>query len=404
MASRTPVPRGTSRCSPAARCSACRWCSPGWAASTRPRPRAQECCDIAERTGYPLELGLPLAALTQIAVARGEYDQAEQHAHRALLLQRLSGYHWAAGLYLPALASAHVARGQFDAARDALATWSETADVLAQVSVDLFVRWVTACERRLAVQGAPLPGLPREPLVGGDAWVALAVELAQREGATGDLHAAHDLLVEIEARGGVLITGCTTLAARSLGVAQDLLGDEDAAVATLTRAIGIAERLRAAPELARAQTDLAVIHLRRHETRRALQLLDAATATFRRLGMEPEAARAALLAGTGTTEPPPPDTAEEPATSIILFTDVVESTRLTEELGAAHYRNRARAVERAVTGAIMANGGTVVTGISLGDGFIGLFPTVGQALDAATALHRRGRHHRPAPPRRGAPG
>lgn len=345
--------------------------------------RALECCEIADHVGYPLELGLPLAALTQLAVARGEFDQAEQHAHRALLLQRLSGYHWAAGLYLPALTCAHVARGQFEGARDALATWAETADDLEQASVDLFSRWVSACERRLVVQGAPLPGLPAEPLVGGDAWAALAVELAQREGATGDLQAAHDLLIEIERRGGVLISGFVTLVARSLGVAQDLLGDEDAAIATLTRAIGIAERLDAAPERARAQTDLAVIHLRRGEQRVALRLLDEAVATFRRLDMEPEAARAAQLSGAGTVEPTEIDLVEEHATSVILFTDVVDSTRLTEELGAAHYRTRARLVERAVTGAIMANGGTVVSGISLGDGFIGLFPTVGQAIDAA---------------------
>ena len=151
--------------------------------------RALECCDIADRTQYPLELGLPLAALTQLAVARGEYDQAEQYAHRALLLQRLSGYHWAAGLFLPPLACAYVARGQYDQARAALATWAETADALEQASVDLFSRWVTACERHLAVVGAPLPGLPMQPMVGGDAWAVLAVELAQREGATGDLRA-----------------------------------------------------------------------------------------------------------------------------------------------------------------------------------------------------------------------
>ncbi|MDQ1429653.1 MAG: hypothetical protein QOF40_255, partial [Actinomycetota bacterium] len=327
--------------------------------------RAWECCEIADRVGYPLELGLPLAALTQIAVARGEFDEAEQYAHRALLLQRLSGYHWAAGLYLPALACAHVARGQFDGAREALATWAETADDLEQASVDLFSRWVTACERRLAVQGAPLPGLPRDPLVGGDAWAALAVELAQREGATGDLRAAHDLLVKIEERGGVLISGFVSVVARSLGVAQDLLGDEEAAIATLTRAIGIAERLRAVPERARAQTDLAVIHLRRNENRRALQLLDEAAATFRGLGMEPERMRAVQLSGAGTLDDPDLDPVEEHASSIILFTDIVDSTRLTEELGAAHYRARAKVVERAITGAIMANGGTVVTGISL---------------------------------------
>ena len=97
------------------------------------------------------------------------------------------GYHWAAGLFLPPSRARTSARGQFEQAREALATWSETADALEQASVDLFSRWVTACERRLAVLGAPLPGLPLHPMVGGDAWAVLAVELAQREGASGDL-------------------------------------------------------------------------------------------------------------------------------------------------------------------------------------------------------------------------
>ena len=344
-------------------------------------PRALECIDIADRTQYPLELGLPLAALTQIAVARGEYDRAEQYAHRALLLQRLSGYHWAAGLYLPPLVCAHVARGQFEQARNALDTWRETADELEAASVDLFLRWVTACERHLAVLGAPLPGIPAQPMVGGDTWAALAVELAQREGASGDLHAAHDQLAEIERRGGVLITGTATLAARHLGVAKDLLGDESGAIATLERACSVAESLGAAPELARTQTELAVIRLRRGEQREAFALLDAAAATFRRLDLESDAARTQQLSGAA------PERAVDPiapnATSIILFTDIVDSTRLTEELGAAHYRSRARLAERAITGAIVANGGTLVTGISLGDGFIGLFNTVPQAIDAA---------------------
>jgi class 3 adenylate cyclase len=220
-------------------------------------------------------------------------------------------------------------------------------------------------------------------MVGGDAWAVLAVELAQREGATGDLRAAHDLLVELEALGGVLIGGTASLAARHLGVAQDLLGDEDGAIATLTRAIDLATRLDAAPELARARTDLAVIRLRRGERREGFALLDTAVATFRALDLEADAARAAQLSGTA------PERAVEPiapnATSIILFTDVVDSTRLTEELGAAHYRARARQAERAITAAMTAHGGTIVTGISLGDGFIGLFPTVAQAVDAARA-------------------
>jgi len=344
--------------------------------------RALECCDIAERTQYPLELGLPLAALTQIAVARGDFDQAEQYAHRALLLQRLSGYHWAAGLFLPVLAGAHAARGQFEQAREALATWSETADELEQATIDLFSRWVTACERRLTVLGAPLPGLPREPLVGGDAWAVLAVELAQREGATGDLHEARDLLAEAERRGGVLVGGTASLVARHLGVVQDLLGEEADAIATLQRAITLAHELRAVPELARAQADLATIHLRRGERGDGFALLDEAVATFRRLGLEYDVARSEQLSGTAPEREPIGPIAPN-AGAIILFTDVVDSTRLTEELGAGPYRARARLVERAITGAIVSNGGTVVTGISLGDGFIGLFPTVAQALDAA---------------------
>ncbi len=238
-------------------------------------------------------------------------------------------------------------------------------------------------------------------MIGGDAWAVLAVELAQREGASGDLRAAHDLLEAAEALGGVLIGGTATLVARHLGVAKDLLGDEDGAVATLERAIVLAESLGAAPELARARTDLAVIRLRRGEQRAAFALVDAAITTFHDLDLEADAERAAQLSGTAperAVEPIAPDT-----TSIILFTDIVDSTRLTEELGAAHYRARARQAERAITGAITANGGTIVTGISLGDGFIGLFTTATQAVDAArrctadvpaTGLHLHvGVHH-----------
>ena len=93
-------------------------------------------------------------------------------------------------------------------------------------------------------------------------------------------------------------------------------------------------------------------------------------------------ARSEQLSGTAPELEPVGPIAPN-AGAIILFTDVVDSTRLTEELGAGPYRARARLVERAITGAIVSNGGTVVTGISLGDGFIGLFPTVAQALDAA---------------------
>jgi class 3 adenylate cyclase len=154
-------------------------------------------------------------------------------------------------------------------------------------------------------------------------------------------------------------------------------------MAMLRAAITQADELRAEVERGRAQIDLALILLRRGERRDALELLDAAVSTFRRLGMDSEADRATLLAGPGGVEAPSDEHLEVNASSVILFTDVVDSTRLTEELGAVHYRTRARRLENVVTAAIVANGGTIVPGISLGDGFIGLFATVDQAIAAA---------------------
>ena len=344
---------------------------------------ALECCAIAERAQYPLELGLPLAALCQIATVRGDFDQVEHYAHRALLIQRLTGYHWAAGLFLPSLASAHVARGQFDAARDDLDSWAQTADAMEAATVALLMRWVESSERGVAVQGGPLPALPTEPMVGADGWAAAAVEIARREGATDAVRQARDLLAVMDHRGGVFTSGLVTLIPRVLGVSMDMLGDEDEAVLTLRRAMAVAVSQKAESELARSQMDLALILMRRSERREAFKLLDAASSTLRRLGMTPEENRLEQLFSVPTVEARRASRVTTLEHSVVFFSDIVDSTRLTEELGSGHYRLLALQVENAVTSAIMANGGSIVSGISLGDGFIGLFTSVGQAISAA---------------------
>ena len=73
---------------------------------------------------------------------------------------------------------------------------------------------------------------------------------------------------------------------------------------------------------------------------------------------------------------------------VILFTDVVDSTRLTEQLEDARYRESARQLEDFVLSAIAVHGGRVVSGINLGDGFIGLFRSVERALAAGRASAR----------------
>ncbi len=173
------------------------------------------------------------------------------------------------------------------------------------------------------------------------------------------------------------------LVPRLLGIAADQLGDEDAAVDHLQHAIAVAERIGAEPELARAHTDLATIWSRRGDHRAARDLVDRASESFERLAMLPDLERAEGLTGgrVPTTAPRNDDAAMESV--FIFFSDVVESTRNTEELGTIRYRAVARQVETLVRSAVVAHGGSIVSGINLGDGLIGLFSSPERAIAAA---------------------
>jgi class 3 adenylate cyclase len=346
------------------------------------RPRALECLNASERAAYPLENPLPLAALTQLAVVRGNYDEAEQHAHQALLIQRLAGYHWGAGLCLPALMTAHVARGRWTAAREALDAWGASADDIAQLTIGILSRYVDACERGHVSPGSPLPRLPRTPSIGVDSWAAAQVEIVRREGDVANIERAYEVLSGIDARGGVVTSGLVMLVPRLLGVAADHLGADEAAVRHLEEAIAVGERLGAAPEVARAQVDLATVWSRRGERSAARDLVDRASETFERLAMVPDLERAEELTGervSRTTK----FGASRVESVVIFFSDIVDSTRHTERLGATRYRGVAKEVESLVRSAIVTQGGSVVTGINLGDGLLGLFPSPARAIAAA---------------------
>jgi class 3 adenylate cyclase len=70
-------------------------------------------------------------------------------------------------------------------------------------------------------------------------------------------------------------------------------------------------------------------------------------------------------------------------TTIILFADIVDSTALTERMGDAAFRERARALDDALRAAITDAGGTAIDGKLLGDGVLATFPAASQAIDAA---------------------
>jgi class 3 adenylate cyclase/pimeloyl-ACP methyl ester carboxylesterase len=80
-------------------------------------------------------------------------------------------------------------------------------------------------------------------------------------------------------------------------------------------------------------------------------------------------------------------------TAIILFADIVDSTALTERMGDAAFRDRARALDSSLRAIITATGGSVIDAKTLGDGVLATFPAASQAIDAAMSCAAAGDEH-----------
>jgi class 3 adenylate cyclase len=92
-------------------------------------------------------------------------------------------------------------------------------------------------------------------------------------------------------------------------------------------------------------------------------------------GVRPDDARPREAVGIGA-----------PGTAIILFADIADSTALTERIGDAAFRTKARALDDALRIAVRDNGGTAIDGKLLGDGILATFPAASQAIAAALTL------------------
>ncbi|MDP9237450.1 MAG: hypothetical protein M3P30_08660 [Chloroflexota bacterium] len=71
------------------------------------------------------------------------------------------------------------------------------------------------------------------------------------------------------------------------------------------------------------------------------------------------------------------------ATAIILFTDIADSTALTERLGDTLFRTAACTLDEGMRAAMREAGGAPVDGKVLGDGVMGVFTSASQAIAAA---------------------
>jgi class 3 adenylate cyclase len=105
----------------------------------------------------------------------------------------------------------------------------------------------------------------------------------------------------------------------------------------------------------------------------------------------PEAIHQAIDEFLGEVHTPAPESAHHPTgTAIILFADIADSTGLTERLGDAAFRAKARELDGALRGVIREHAGTAIEGKLLGDGVLAVFPGARQAIEAALACGRAG--------------
>jgi class 3 adenylate cyclase len=92
--------------------------------------------------------------------------------------------------------------------------------------------------------------------------------------------------------------------------------------------------------------------------------------------------------GEGEEAPAAPELPEGMA--VLLFADIAESTALTEKLGDAAFRAKARELDSSLRSVIRESGGTPVEGKVLGDGVLAVFTSARGAIDCALRCEAAG--------------
>jgi class 3 adenylate cyclase len=331
---------------------------------------ANRWCDRLEVTGFPGACRIHRAELMRL---RGDLEGAEKVAMAACdELHDFERYLTASGYY--EIGEIRRRLGDFAAAEEAYARANELgADPqpgqallsLAEGKLDAAVAGIT---RALEEVEEPLSRIRRLP-----AQVEIAV-------AARDLRTARAALAELEkivdayeigGRRAPAFDATVHVAAGRIALAE---GDTDEAVRRLRQARDEWREVGAPFETAQARVLLGVAFRRQGDEHAATTELDAAHATFERIGAQADSERAAELLGRQQTR------------RTFLFTDIVGSTRLLETLGNDKWRKLLARHNELLEEQIANCGGEVVQ--QTGDGYFATFATPRAALEAAIAIQR----------------
>lgn len=217
------------------------------------------------------------------------------------------------------------------------------------------------------------------------------------------------LLVPYGERYATLIAGALSVGHVSLylGVLAATAGDWERAFAHFERAIERNGRIGAAPLVALSRTYYAEALFGTGEIDRALELANAGLEEARELGFKPCVERLielrlraqgvsgaatqtsidAVASSVETTRPDLSSAASRDGTVTIVFSDIEDSTALTERLGDRRWLELVRAHNALVRRLVREHRGFEVK--SQGDGFMLAFPGAPQALRCSIAIQRQ---------------
>lgn len=340
--------------------------------------------------GYP---GMCRLFRSEIKCLRGAWPEAESEALVATdeLLGFMPG---AAGMAWHQIGEIRRRRGDLPGAEDALlnahAQGQDPEPILSLVRLAQGrVQEAAVSIRRVLAEPAPLPNWRTSP--NSAVWrlsvlpAAVAILLA-----AGDVEGARTAARELDSLAGEF----GTISARAKGAAASGAvavadGDAATAVARLHEAIGLWNDLDAPYELALARMDLAEAYRREDAPDRAALEVRAARTAFEALGARLDLARsdAMLEELRATAGELPVGMAPTRVERTFVFTDIVGSTRLAEELGDERWDQVMRAHDRTIRSAVAEQGGVEVK--STGDGFFLAFADADQAIAAAVEMQRR---------------
>ena len=331
---------------------------------------ASRWCEQEDMNGFPGACRIHRAEIMRL---RGDWPEAEKTALAACEeVHDFDRLVTACGYY--EIGEIRRRRGDFAAAEEAFRTANELGRSpqpglallqLAQGKVESAVAGVT---RRLAEMDEPLERVRMLPAL---AEIALAAaDLDTARSAAAELQQIVDSY-KIGDRRAPAFDATVNL---TLGQIELAGQDWDDASRDLRRARDEWQEIGAPYETAQARMLLGIAFRHQGDEHAATLELQAAQTTFERLGAKLDEERAKELLGRVDTH------------RTFLFTDIVGSTRLLENLGDERWSKLLALHDKLVRTRIVESGGDVIK--QTGDGFFASFDDPGAAIDAAVAIQR----------------